>query len=564
MEPIEYVDVFRRRWKVIAAMVVVGVALGWFTAPGRPPRTNYSATSVVVVNRSAGQGSAQAVDPLTAKIVEGFVLVGEVPKRAAAKVGFDGDPAVLAGQLQTEPDDTEQSIQITAVDPDPGTASAVANAFAGELVAFVGQRTHDQIAAAIEIATAQADELETRIAALEADLEKDPGNSRLKASTDTARRQLLSIGSRVDQLAALDAPGLSRVTLVRPGVPVEVAGKGFSPPTGRVPRAAVAGAVALLLGLGLALLIDRLDPKIRSKEQAERAFGLPVLSEVPKVRGGSFEIRTATHTSSAVAEAYRRLRTALEFMALPAGGTEPSPNGHAGGNGKADSASAPPHRRVFVVTSAGPREGKSTSVANLAAALAETGQRVLVISADTRRPSIHKYFDVADHPGLSEMAAANPGTKLAPYCKATVVPRVFLVPSGTPVENPAELSGVERDVLAQARKLADVVLVDTPPVLVTNDVSELLTGVDAVLLVAREGRTTEQAAQRASELLLRLRAPVVGVALIGSTGLPQDYSKYYKQNAKAAEGQAEVRVQEGHDGGPAQDLGGAGDRAAVS
>jgi non-specific protein-tyrosine kinase len=173
-----------------------------------------------------------------------------------------------------------------------------------------------------------------------------------------------------------------------------------------------------------------------------------------------------------------------------------------------------------LVTSAAPGEGKTLVVANLAATYAELGKRVLVLSCDFRRPKIHRLFGVPNDQGLSKALEAGNGRPiLRGHVRSTSLTNVRVVPSGETPESAGELltSRNMREALIEARKDADIVLLDTPPVLATSDASHLFPEVDTVLLVARAGKTTAEVAERSSELLRRMRAPVVGVALNGST-----------------------------------------------
>jgi capsular exopolysaccharide synthesis family protein len=189
--------------------------------------------------------------------------------------------------------------------------------------------------------------------------------------------------------------------------------------------------------------------------------------------------------------------------------------------------------QVILVSGPGPGEGKSTVVANLAAAFAEVGKKVLILSCDLHRPTIHLMFGVPNSRGLTDaLRSQRDGSAIVNgQGWRTPIPNVRLVPSGIVPEKPGELlsSPLMRQVIAQAREVADIVLIDTAPILASSDATHLFPLVDAVLVVGRAGRTTALSAQRSSELLLRLGAPVVGAALNGSTeaALPRGYYGYY-------------------------------------
>ena len=191
-----------------------------------------------------------------------------------------------------------------------------------------------------------------------------------------------------------------------------------------------------------------------------------------------------------------------------------------------------PLGQVVMVTSPGPDEGKTTTVSNLAAVLAEGGLSVLVINCDFRRPRIQKYLlekgstrDETDQLGL----IAETGQVRA---VATMVPRVRLVTGigeGDLDANPIEIVAVQKRLIAFARLHYDIVLLDTAPFLTTNDASDLLVDTDSVIMVARCGKTRKEAARRAAELLFRLEAPLLGTVFTDSADAPsaEYYYHYY-------------------------------------
>jgi capsular exopolysaccharide synthesis family protein len=191
---------------------------------------------------------------------------------------------------------------------------------------------------------------------------------------------------------------------------------------------------------------------------------------------------------SAAAEAYRTLSTNIQFSSLDR------------------------DVRTLLVTSAGPDEGKSIVLANLAITMAEGGRRVIVVDCDLRHPSLHQVFGLSDQPGLTTMML---NEALAPPLQATVVANVTLVASGPLPPNPSELISSERfaRVLAAIGADADIVLVDAPPVTAVTDATILATRVDGVLLVVDSGRTRRDTGRRAKDQLERVGARVLGAVL---------------------------------------------------
>ena len=169
---------------------------------------------------------------------------------------------------------------------------------------------------------------------------------------------------------------------------------------------------------------------------------------------------------------------------------------------------------MILVTSAGPSEGKTTTVANLAAVFAEAEYSVLVINCDFRRPRLHRYLGGSDE-ARKVVQSDVPGVRMVNNVLSSTHP------------NPAEVTAAQRRVIEAARGIFDVILLDTAPLLSTNDASELIGVADLVVLVARAGKTTRPNAQRATEVLHRLEATVAGVAMLGARYIPSAQYYYY-------------------------------------
>ncbi|MGH9115187.1 MAG: tyrosine-protein kinase family protein, partial [Acidimicrobiales bacterium] len=291
----------------------------------------------------------------------------------------------------------------------------------------------------------------------------------------------------------------------------------------RLERTVIAAVVGLLIGILIAIGLDLLWPRIADRADAEREFGTVVLAEVPRLsrseRRGRAAHRASDHRLASFREAYRMLRTSI----LLVGGSEHDHADGAVAGAEQLLVSAP---QVILVTSPLPGEGKSTTVSNLAVAMAESGRRVLVCNADFRAPQVHLAFGLEPGPGLTDLLTGRGEPKhLADLVHPTTVPGVSFVHSGSSVEDAAELVATRgARLLEEARSIADVVLLDTAPMLVVSDASELLPAVDAVVMVARAGRTTRDAARRSFELLDRADIPVLGVVLVGAAS-PMSY--YY-------------------------------------
>ena len=188
------------------------------------------------------------------------------------------------------------------------------------------------------------------------------------------------------------------------------------------------------------------------------------------------------------AEAYRELRTSIQFSSVD----RPI--------------------RTIVVTSSGQDEGKSTTAANLAIAMAQIGRRVVLCDADLRRPSLHELFGLPNHLGASSVLL---GASLDEAMQHTEVEGLLLLASGPVPPNPAELLGSQRmeNLMRDLAERSDYVLFDTPPVGIVTDGAELASRADLTLLVISSGRTRRDEARRAKELLEKVRAPLVRAVL---------------------------------------------------
>lgn len=205
---------------------------------------------------------------------------------------------------------------------------------------------------------------------------------------------------------------------------------------------------------------------------------------------------TITDPRSPVSEAYRTLRTNLSFYSLD----HPL--------------------RTLVVTSPAMAEGKSTTIANLAVTMAQSGRKTILVDCDLRRPSLHTLFGLNAEPGLTNMVLHD---DKEPPLQKTGVENLWLLASGTKPPNPADLLGTKKldQVIATLTEMADIVLFDAPPVIAVTDSAVLGAKVDGVLLVIQAGKTRRDHAERAKELLEKAKVRIVGATL---TNAPKDSS----------------------------------------
>lgn len=205
---------------------------------------------------------------------------------------------------------------------------------------------------------------------------------------------------------------------------------------------------------------------------------------------------------SPVSEAYRTIRTNIEFSSLDK------------------------EMRLILITSSGPQEGKSTTSSNLALAMAQSGKKTLLIDCDLRKPTIHKKFKISNRIGLSNLLAD--GLKLSDviFCFGR---GMDVLTSGTIPPNPSEMlsSKKMKIFLQEASKVYDRIIIDSPPVNAVTDAQILATVTDGVVLVVGSGITEIDMAQRAKELLNKVKANILGVVLNKTEAMGRKYGKQY-------------------------------------
>jgi capsular exopolysaccharide synthesis family protein len=484
-------QVLRRRLLVVLVVAVLGVAGGWLSAPGKSvAQVSYRATHTSIYEAHGSQNfNIQQVALLATS--------GDVPSRVAARLKLDRNQVRSSVTAVANPD--VSTIAITARSADPGGAVLLADITAEELNNEISGPDQTAYDAQIKDLTGKLDAARTRVNAIPPKNAPDLAAARADVTAaEQALQQFKSSTPAPDtQLQTLEA---ASATALRPA--------GVKAPNSKTGRALLLGFFGLLAGIAGAFALDRMDSRIRSKSRAEDAFGAPVVAEVPPIaKSLQGRLLTRTDATSPFIESYRGLRTYVALWAPETG----EDDGH----------------RVILVTSPGASEGKTTTVAHLAAMLAELGRSVVVISADLRRPRIHQYFDLPDGPGLVDALAAAPDAPEFDHLdRPTSVRNVRLVPSGPPVNNPAPLLEHAAELIRATRPLADFVLIDCPPLLVANDAVEMARHADGVLLVARSGATPVEAAGRSAELLERLDIPVIGTVLVGSEAV-SNASRYY-------------------------------------
>lgn len=493
-----------RRRKYIV-LVCIALTLGTSLAFSLTQTDKYAAVAKVLLKpQSAVQVfGADSQSSLTArqKVTTEIEVITTEPVVDLVRQKI-GDPGVVKVSQIGETD----LIAIRGESPDPARAAAIANAFATSYIEYRRQQANDELFAGAAEVQGKIAQLQTQIDALTAELENAPVcvdqrttpvpcTQRTNIEQNAGQRRLALLGQqalfrgRLDQLQVDTALTTGGAQVVLPASARTVP---FAP---RHRRTAVLGLLmGIVLGTGLAFVIDHLDDSLKTKEDFERVVStIPVLSLVPALPEWRAKEQTrlisVTDPSSAPAEAYRILRTSIQFLRLQR------------------------DVRIIQVTSASAQEGKTTTLANLAVAFSRSGLRTIVVCCDLRRPRLHEFFGVSNDVGFTSVLLGQASLQAA--LQPVVGQRgLLLLASGQLPPNPSELLSNDRtaELLKSLSVQADIVLVDSPPTLVT-DAMILSQQVDATILVVKAGTTTRKAVAHAAEMLSRVKAPIVGAVL---------------------------------------------------
>lgn len=504
MDPLEYLRAIQRRWLIVVAAVAVAVGAGFIThrvAPTVEPPTTYEARTVLI--RSSGTTGGLQTIALFAK-------VGEVPKRVAEKIGYTGDPLDLASRVSININDETGVLNLSATSTDPDEARLLSETWVTELAGFLRDRKAESLARQADSTQQRLDETRAAITDLDSRIGRTSGSDAelLREERDALIRRYGLLQEAYQDIASRTAAD-DEFQVIQEPTPRPIVAEGFQAPTSRLARLSIAGLVGLLAGLALALVIDRVDTRIRSRQAAEKHYGLPVLAEIPflKLRKRSQLAVNPPPAKASIDDAFWLLGAAIRRPPAMEDGRVLQGVGGGRATGRVP--------RTILVTSATAGEGKTTIAAKLATTLGELGNTVAVMSCDFRRPRLHQVFGVPNESGITDFLDSPDGQTPVDLRRwATPIGRVQVVTSGGRTNKRPEMLGSEKmkRFLNEVRRQADIVIIDSAPVL-SGDTAHLLPEVDAVLVVSRYGKTRAEAAERTGQVLQWLGAPVVGVAL---------------------------------------------------
>ena len=518
-----YIEVLKRRRLIVVAAVTVVVAVAMGLTLRQTPQ--YRASAEVLLRSSTseqllGSGSENNNATQQRRTVDTeieYMLSRSVRDAVEEKLGF-------APSVSVRPNGDTDVVTVRATNTDADLAAEVATVYAQTYIDVRREELINELLRTQETLQTSIDDLEAELAIVQADLAYY--DEALTIEDDPETRQILleernrieeEIGPERDLLQAqlsnarlqLRQYGLAQQITQTGGAQLisqaRVPASPFAPTPIR--NAVVAIVIGLIFGVGLAFLFETLDDRVRSKQDLERVTGWSVVGLIPLVANWRDAKRarliSLEEPNSPAAEAYRTLRTSVQFLGLER------------------------PLQVIQVTSANAADGKSTTMSNLGVALARAGNRVIIVDCDLRRPRLGDFFGVEQDTGLTSVLLGEAKLQDA-IVPVAVERRLSILPSGPPPPNPSELLALRRtaEVFDELRKECDIVLVDAPPVLPVTDAVVLAGMVDGVIVVVNATKTRQREIQRASELLAQVNAPVIG-SVVNGVDNERGYGYYY-------------------------------------
>ncbi len=526
---------WRWAWLILLA-VVLAAGAAYITSQLMEPV--YQATTTLLINEAPSANVSDYTAILTSErlartyseLLTKRPILDEVLTRLdemGLSVEFE-DVSDLADVISVQLVRDTQLIEVSVEDKDPERAAVIANllvdVFSQQNEALQTARFAESKASLQEQLTRLNGQIHNTVAAIE-ELGDDPRQeaerTRLEAELAQFRQTYSELLQSFEQIRVAEAQSTSNVVQVEPAIPPE---KPIRPRV--LLNTALAAVVGGMLAVGAIFLMEALDDTVKNPEEITRHLGLPVLGTILKheIEDGSL---IALHSPrSPTAEAFRSLRTNIQYTSVD----------------------YPVH--TLVVTSPDAEVGKTTVSANLGVVLAQGGKRVVIVDADMRRPRQHQRFKLPNRRGLSSFfvyqSLFGDGQPLPEdLLQASQVEGLSVITSGKLPPNPSELLASEKmqSLLNKlSTEVADVVIVDSPPVMAVTDAVVLASKVDGVLLVIKPGETRLETARRSVEQLRRVGANLIGVVLNEVDPKSGRYGYYYRYDQQYYAVDEPVRV----------------------
>ena len=501
-----------RAWlPLFVAAVVLAAGVAFVVSNGLPKSYEARATLIVgqsltVVNPDLTQIQvSQSLSATYATVATTRPILDAVISKL--NLGVTSDE--LLKQVRAEAPLDSTLLYLFAQDADPARAALIANALAEQLIAAspAVQGPQAEFEASID---GQMNAVQDQITSTQAQADALSGLTTRTAAQDahlaTLEGRLVSLRSTQASLLSFSASQASSLlTVIEPAV---------APATPISPRpllnTLLAAVLGLLIAAGVASVTEFLNDSVKDADAVQETSGLSTLGTIPRMKGDRvrseiYRLAAVLYPRSNVAEAYRILRTNIEFASVDA------------------------PIRTLLVTSSIPGEGKTTTAANLAIVFAQAGHRVLLVDADLRKPGVHLIFDLPNTHGITSLLR-DERMELDAAAHVTEQGGLRVLTTGPLPPNPAELLGSQRmrATLDRLKSSEDLVIFDSPPLEVVTDSAIMSSFVDLTLFVVDAGRSRRRTVRLGREALARAGANVVGAVLNrAQAGAHPDYADYY-------------------------------------
>lgn len=521
MELKEYINPLLRWWWLILLATLVAGVFSFLAVSQEPP--TYRSSATLMIGRAISDPNPDYFDlTLSQSLASTYadIALREPVRQATMEaLGLTWLPSYVVRAVPNT-----QLLEIAVTDVDPVRTQAVANELARQLIlqSPVNQEENQNRQGFIN---QQLDDLEAKISETQQEIEA----KQKELANLISARQIADMQNQVNALQIkLDTLQNNYISLISNSpqgalnslMVIEAARLPLSPVGPNVLLTVMmASFFAFAVAVGVVYVLNFLDNTIKSPEEVKKISGLPVLAGIPFIEGEGYpdKLITVKDPRSPTSEAYRSLRTGVQFSVIDL-----------------------PRHTAVMVTSPRPSDGKTITAANLGVVLAQAGNKVLLLDADLRRPSLHKLFEMSNRTGLTDIYHSlsahthsdSIDESVERYSRPTNIEGLSIITSGPLPPNPSELLGSKfSKLLLEILKIQfDYIIIDTPPTLVVTDTIVLSTKVDGVMVIIDANKTPRNQFKECIEALREVNATLLGVVvnrLTIQTGGYASYRRYY-------------------------------------
>jgi len=513
MELKEYLTLVRHWWWLLLVGAVLGAGAGYLYADRLPLPSSYQAKTTLMFGDDNLNPNAITAHERLARSYAEMIRRQPILQAAIENLEIDTNWTSIQGLVTGQLVPNTQLFEIYVRHSDPDHAILIADEIARQLIRqFPSTSDPDQeVEVHRTFVKGQLDELQAKISDAQQQIKELEVRLDLETTPEGIQRRREEIAAWQAKINSWQGNYASLLSFIQQDKPLVYANR-FAviepaiitsrPVQSRdnTREILMGGVIGLAIAAAIAFVLEYIDDTVKTSEDVQRVLDLPTLGTIPKISSSTDKIgtgaktltRTHEQSFSPFAEAYRTLRTNIQFSSLLMTNTS----------------------TTLLITSSGAGEGKSTTAANLALVMAQGGKQVILVDTDLRRPVLQTFFDVDNKIGLTNLLV-NDNLVVEEALADSGVSNLRLLPSGPLPPNSADILGTPQmeQRIAQLAQCADLVIFDSPPVLVVTDASILAKQVDSTLLVIEAGRTRRQVCQKSKEALEQIGAKIAGVIL---------------------------------------------------